>query len=264
MAFEQILVEKKREHVTTVTLNRPNVMNAISPETSKELDTAFNEFADDPDAWICIVTGAGDRAFSAGNDLKYQATHSPEEMRKAMEGIKGGFGGVTSRWDCFKPFIAAVNGLALGGGFEVALACDIIIAADNATFGFPEHRVGLMPGAGGVHRLPRQMPYHIAMGLIMTSRRITAEEAMKWGVINEVVPQAELMSTVDKWIDEIMLGAPLSLRASKESTLKGLHMPLEEAMSMNYPGLQRMYGSEDVKEGPIAFVQKRPPQWKGR
>ncbi len=264
MAFEQILVEKKREHVTTVTINRPEVMNAISPETTKELDTAFNEFHEDDDQWICVITGAGDRAFSAGNDLKYQSTHTREEMMAAMQGVKGGFGGITARFDCFKPFIAAVNGLALGGGFEIALACDIIIAAENATFGLPEHRVGLMPGAGGVHRLPRQMPYHLAMGMIMTSKRITAQEAAGYGIVNEVVPAADLMATVDKWIDEILLGAPLSLRASKECTTMGLHMSLEEAMKTQWPGVQKMYNSEDVKEGPLAFVQKRPPQWKGR
>lgn len=263
MSYEFIKVEKK-DHVTYVTINRPEVMNAISPLVSQEMSKSFNEFDEDPDAWICVITGAGDRAFSAGNDLKYQAQHGAEGVRKEMEGVKGGFGGNTSRFDCFKPFIAAVNGLALGGGFEIALACDIIIAAENASFGFPEHRVGLMPGAGGVHRLPREMPYHLAMGFILSSKRISAQEALQHGIVSEVVPLTELMPTVEKWIAEIKLGAPISMRASKEATLKGLHMPLEEAMSTVFPGTTKMYQSEDMIEGPKAFAEKRPPQWKGR
>lgn len=263
MGYELITVEKK-EHLTIVTINRPEVMNAISPPTSVELDTAFNEFDADPDAWICIVTGAGDRAFSAGNDLKYQAQHGAEAMGKIMQGVKGGFGGNTARFDCFKPFIAAVNGLALGGGFEIALACDIIIAVETASFGFPEPRVGLMPGAGGVHRLPRQIPYHLAMGMIMTSRRITAQEALQYGVVNEVVPAEKLMSTAEAWANEIMKGAPLSIRASKEAAMKGLDMSLEEALATVFPGIAQMRDSEDFIEGPKAFAEKRPPQWKGR
>lgn len=263
MGYELITVEKK-EHLTIVTINRPEVMNAISPPTSVELDTAFNEFDADPDAWVCIVTGAGDRAFSAGNDLKYQAQHGAEAMGKIMKGVKGGFGGNTARFDCFKPFIAAVNGLALGGGFEIALACDIILAAETASFGFPEPRVGLMPGAGGVHRLPRQIPYHVAMGMIMTSKRITAQEALQYGIVSEVVPLEKLMETAEAWASEVMKGAPLSIRASKEAAVKGIDMPLEKALATLFPGVEKMYASEDFIEGPKAFAEKRPPQWKGR
>jgi enoyl-CoA hydratase/carnithine racemase len=263
MDYELIKVEKK-EHITIVTINRPDVMNAISPPTSAELDNAFNEFDEDPEAWICIVTGAGDRAFSAGNDLKYQAQHGVEKMREIMKGVKGGFAGITSRYDCYKPFIAAVNGLALGGGFEIALACDIIIAVEEAVFGLPEPRVGLIPGAGGVHRLPRQIPYHLAMDMIMTSKRINAQQAMQYGIVSEVVPRAELLSTAEKKAAEILLGAPLSIRACKEATLKGLGVPLEEALKTTYPGQIAMRKSEDLIEGPRAFAEKRPPKWKGR
>ncbi len=260
MAFEHITVEQK-DHVTIVTMNRPEVMNAISPVTSGEMAEAINAFDGDPNAWICIVTGAGDRAFSAGNDLKAQAAGGGPGSGTAP---KGGFGGITSRFDCYKPFIAAVNGLALGGGFEIALACDIIIAAEGATFGLPEPRVGLMAGAGGVHRLPRQIPYHLAMNMIMTSKRITAQEAMQYGIVAEIVKLEDLMATAMSYADEIMKGAPLSIRASKESAVEGIRLPLDEAMAKTYPGNMAMYQSEDMREGPRAFVEKRPPNWKGK
>jgi enoyl-CoA hydratase/carnithine racemase len=263
MSYALIEVEK-RGYLTIVTINRPEVMNSISPPTSAELSKAFNEFDEDPDAWVCIITGAGDRAFSAGNDLKYQAQHGAEAVAKASEAIRGGFAGITSRFDCFKPFIAAVNGLALGGGFEIALACDIIIAAENAQFGLPEPRVGLVAGAGGLHRLPRQVPYHFAMGMILTSKRLTAREALQCGIVNEVVPLEDLIPTAEKWATEIMKGAPLSIRASKEAAVKGLGMPLEEAIPEVFPGMVAMHKSEDLIEGPKAFAEKRPPRWKGR
>jgi len=263
MSYELIKVEQKG-HVTTLTINRPEVMNSISPLVSAEMDKAFNDFDADPEQWICIITGAGEKAFSAGNDLKFQATHGTAKMREIMQGVKGGFAGITSRFDCYKPFIAAVNGLALGGGFEIALACDIIIAAENASFGLPEPRVGLIPGAGGVHRLPRQIPYHLAQYMIMTSKRITPQQAMQYGLVAEVVPAAQLIPTAEKYAAEIMLAAPLSIRAAKEATVKGLNMNLQEAMKTQFPGVAAMYASEDFIEGPKAFAEKRPPNWKGK
>lgn len=239
-------------------------MNSISPLVSVEMDHAFNDFDTDPQQWVCIVTGAGEKAFSAGNDLKFQAVNGPARMREIMQGVKGGFAGITSRFDCYKPFIAAVNGLALGGGFEIALACDVIVASEKASFGFPEPRVGLIPGAGGVHRLPRQIPYHLAQYMIMTSKRITAQQAMQYGLVAEIVPLSELIPTVEKIAAEILLGAPISIRAAKEATLKGLDVTLQEAISTQFPGQTAMYQSEDFIEGPKAFVEKRPPNWKGR
>jgi crotonobetainyl-CoA hydratase len=263
MAYEFIKVEKK-EHLTVVTINRPEVMNSLHPPACKEMDEVFSEFSEDPEAWVGIVTGAGEKAFSAGNDLKWQAEHGGEALRKGLDSLKGGFGGITRRFDCFKPMIAAVNGLALGGGFEVALACDILVAAEGASFGLPEPRVGLMAGAGGVHRLPRQIPYHFAMGLILTGRRISAQEAYRLGIVNEVVSLQELIPAAERWAADILQCSPLAVRASKEASLKGLALPLEEVVGKAFPGMVAMTKSEDFVEGPRAFAEKRKPQWKGR
>jgi len=263
MSYEFIKVEK-RGHLTIVTINRPTVLNALHPLACGELDQAFNDFSSDPEAWVAIMTGAGDRAFCTGNDLKWQAEHGAETMRKMRNALKGGVGGVTRRYDCFKPMIAAVNGLALGGGFEIALACDIIVAAENAAFGLPEPRFGLMARAGGAVRLPRQIPYHLAMGLILTGRRISAQEAYRLGIVNEVVSLAQLMPAAERWAAEILECAPLAVRAAKESVLLGLNLPLEEAIPKVFSGIATMHESEDYIEGPRAFAEKRKPQWKGR
>jgi enoyl-CoA hydratase/carnithine racemase len=263
MSYEFIQVEKK-EHLTIITINRPEVMNALHPPACKELDEAFNDFSDDGEAWVGIVTAAGDRAFSAGNDLKWQAQHGAEALRQGLDPLKGGFGGITRRFDCYKPLIAAVNGLALGGGFEIVLACDIIIASEKSVFGLPEPRVGLMAGAGGVLRLPRQVPYHLAMGLILTGRQITAQEAYQMGIVNEVVPLTDLVSVAERWARDILSCSPLAIRASKEAALEGMNLPIPEAIMKRFPGLIAMSRSEDFIEGPRAFAEKRKPQWKGR
>ncbi|MGH7899106.1 MAG: enoyl-CoA hydratase-related protein, partial [Candidatus Binatia bacterium] len=209
---------EKRDHIATITLNRPEVMNALHPPCHDEMAEIFDDFAADDEAWVAIITGAGDKAFSAGNDLKWTAQHGvPPKFPK------GGFAAITRRFDLWKPLIAAVNGFALGGGFEIALACDLIVAAEHARFGLPEPRVGLMAAAGGVHRLPRQAPLKVAMGMMLTGKHITAAEAHRIGVVNEVVPAKDLMAAAERWAREIIECSPLSIQATKQAAMQGLH-----------------------------------------
>ena len=258
MTYEFINYEKKGR-IAYVTINRPERLNALHPPANQELYHAFSDFRDDPDVWVAIITGTGERAFSAGNDLKYTAEHGRRD--RSLDIAR--FGGITSNFECWKPIIAAVNGFALGGGFELALACDIIIAADHAEVGLPEPRVGLVAGAGGVHRLPRHIPLKIAMGMLLTAKRIPILEAQKLGLINEVVPLADLMSTAERWANEILEVAPLSARASKQMAMSGLGWPLDVTMSRSFTEYQKAAASEDFLEGPRAFAEKRKPNWKG-
>lgn len=260
MANEFVKVERDGP-ITTITLNRPESMNALHSPAHFELDAIFNDFATDPDQWVAIVTGAGERAFSAGNDLKHQASGG------AMTTPPSGFAGLCSRFDLNKPLIAAVNGVAMGGGFEIALACDLIIASDNAIFALPEPRVGLAALAGGLHRLPRQIGLKNAMGMILTGRRVSATEGKELGFVNEVTTQAELMPTARKWAALIGECSPMSVRASKEAIFKGLEeKSVADALSgqSRYPAVAALFRSEDFREGPLAFSQKRPPKWTGR
>jgi len=262
LPYKYIIYEKKGR-IAYVTINRPEVMNSISPPVSEELWEVWSEFKNDPDAWVAILTGAGDRAFSAGNDLKYQAEHASDPGAMTIKS-PGGFGGTTANFECNKPIIAAVNGFAMGGGLEIALVCDIIIAADHAKLGLPEPKVGLFAAAGGVHRLPRMIGLKQAMGMILTAKPISAQEAYRIGLVNEVVPLKDLMATAEKWANDILQCSPLSIRASKESVMKGLEMPVLDAMKAAFPAVMALWTSEDLIEGPMAFAQKRPPQWKGR
>lgn len=250
---------EKRGHVAHITFNRPERMNALHPACHLEMDEVWDDFVGDKAMWVAVVTGAGDKAFSAGNDLKWTAEHQGEQLMRS----KGGFAGITARYDIYKPIIAAVNGFALGGGFEIALSCDIIIAADHARFGLPEPRVGLMAAAGGVHRLPRHIPLKIAMGMMLTGKHITAQEAHQWGIVNEVVPLKDLYATVERWAEQIMECSPLSIQATKEAAMNGLGVPAEQAIARHYEGQAKLFRSKDAIEGPLAFAEKRKPNWKG-
>jgi len=259
MAYEFITYEKQ-ERIAWITINRPEVMNALHPPANLELSDAFDDFAADAEAWVAVLTGAGERAFSAGNDLKYSAQHGMGAVKLGP----GGFGGITTRFDLFKPVIAAVNGLALGGGFEMALACDIIVAAEHARFGLPEPRVGLAALAGGMQRLPQQIPPKIAMGLMLTGKQLSAADAQRLGLVNEVVPAPELRAAARRWADEILQCSPTSVRATKQVALQSQGVPLVESTRQSYPLVATLFSSEDVMEGVMAFAQKRPPQWKGK
>ena len=259
MTYEFVRVERNGP-ITTITLNRPEVMNALHSPAHFELGEVFDAFAADPDQWVGIVTGAGERAFSAGNDLKHQAGGG------RMGSPPSGFAGLTSRFDLTKPLIAAVNGVAMGGGFEIALACDLIIASEAAVFALPEPRVGLAALAGGLHRLPRQIGLKRAMGMILTGRRVSAKEGEALGFVNEVVAPDQLMAAAGRWAALICECSPMSIRASKDAIHRGLDEPTLEAAikgQAKYPAVAAMFGSADFVEGPMAFAQKRAPKWTG-
>ena len=261
MSFEFITYEK-RDRVARVTINRPKSLNALHPPASTEMRRAFEDFRDDPDMWVCILTGSGDRSFCAGNDLRYQAEHGAKGQSYPGADTMP-FGGITDDYTCWKPIIAAVNGYALGGGLELVLACDLAIASDTAQFGAPEGKVGLVAAAGGVHRLPRQVPHKIAMGMLLAGRFLSAEEAHRYGLVNEVVPGDELAAAADRMASEIVALAPLSARAHKQMAMTGLGLPLDEAMAGDYSENERAMASDDFVEGPRAFAEKRKPVWTG-
>ena len=254
---EFCLVDKS-DHIMTVTLNRPERLNAMHPPGNAELGEVFDDFAEDDDMWVAIVTGAG-RGVCAGNDLRYQA-EGGERVPMPM-----GFGGLSSRYDLLKPVIAAVNGVSMGGGFEIALACDIILASERAVFALPEPRVGLAALAGGLNRLPREIGPKRALGMILTGRHVGAEEGKELGFVTAVVPHEELMEQAQSWARQICECSPLSVRASKDVVYRSLDTAaLKDSIGVRYDSVAAMLASEDFIEGPKAFAEKRKPEWKGR
>lgn len=259
---------EKRGHVMEVTLDRPKV-NAIDLATSRALGDAFVEMQNDPNIRAGIVTAAGDRIFSAGWDLK--SANQNQEVGKWWETTDygpGGFAGLTELWSLNKPVIAAVNGLALGGGFELAIACDLIICAEHVEFALPELPIGIIPDSGGIQRVPRRLPHNIAMELLLLGRRMTAQEALGYGMINKIVPKDQPMAAAREWAATIAEGAPLTIQALKEALREMDGHSIRDSFKLIRTGKLPMYEksllSEDAKEGVRAFAEKRKANFQGR
>ena len=250
-----------KDKILIVTINRPEVYNAVHPPLSRELDEIWNDFLKNPDLWVAILTGAGEKAFSAGNDLKYSAQAAQYRVNQPASG----FAGLTNRFDRTKPIIAAVNGFAMGGGMETALSCDIIIASENAKFALPEVKVGFFAAAGGVQRLSRQIGKKAAVEIMLTGRSVGAEEALALGIANEVVSHEKLLEKAIEKAALIASNCPSSVKASMEALN---HMDqLEEipiALEKSYEIIDVLRNTEDHKEGVAAFVEKRAPNWKNK
>jgi crotonobetainyl-CoA hydratase len=253
---------ERRGAVLEVTLDRPKA-NAIDAATSRIMGDVFAGFRDDPDLRVAIVTGAGEKFFCPGWDLKSAAEG---EAANSDYGV-GGFGGLQELPNLNKPVIAAVNGIAFGGGFELALSCDILIAADHATFALPEINSGVIADAATL-KLPKRIPYHVAMDLLFTGRRIDAEEAARWGIVSEVVPAADLMTRAREKAELLAAGPPLVFAAIKEVLREAEAMRFQDALARlnreEFATVRTLYNSEDQKEGARAFAEKRAPVWKGR
>ncbi len=249
------------DHVATVTIDRPDVMNAVDLATEAELQRIWRQLEADDDVRLVVLTGAGERAFCVGADLKNPSVKGVDYWAASRV---GGFGGIALRETLNVPLIARVNGFALGGGFEMVLGADIVVACDEASFGLPEALVGRMPLDGGMTLLQRQIPFRQAMGMMLTGQRINAARALELGLVNEVVPRAELDAAVARWTAAILACAPLSLKAIKQVVRQTGTLSPAQAQAVRLPALVAALQSEDADEGVRAFQQKRKPVWRGR
>lgn len=257
------ILYEKHGRVATITINRPDALNAIDPQTNAELTEAWADFRDDPEVWVGILTGAGDRAFCAGADLKELIPSLGEQARQGT--LKEfNFGGITRGFHTWKPLIAAINGFALAGGTELVLSCDIRIASERARFGQPEVRWAIIPGAGGTQRLPRAIGMSAAMEIILTGRQVEAEEALRLGLIHRVVPHAEVMAEAKKMAEALLVNGPLSLRAAKQAVIEGWDQPLDQGLDLELRLFGELLLTDDAVEGPKAFAEKRPPHYRAQ
>lgn len=254
-----------KDHVAYITLNRPDSMNALNPELRYALSKHLDEVESNPNIWLAVITGKGNKAFCAGMDLKHRAelVNATEEQQNIWQRMHEDTVSLNERWYFPKPIIAKVNGYALGGGLELALACDIIIASENSEFGLPEPKRGLIAGGVGVHRLPRQIGLKPAMGYLLTGRHMRAQRAYELGLINEVVTAEQLDQAVEGWVHDILLCSPMAVRATKQVAMQGLNKPLPEAFAETYEYETDRANSTDAVEGPRAFAEKRKPNWTG-
>ena len=254
------ITTERRGRVTIFTIDRPEAMNAMHAPAHFEMADKLDAFGADPKQWVAIITGAGEKAFCAGNDLKQRLAPGEPVVPPT------GFAGLTARFDLSKPVIAAVNGLAFGGGFELALACDMVVASENASFALPEVKVGLAAMGGGLLRLPGLIGAKRASEMIMTGKRIGAREALELGLVNRLAPVGEALAAALALADEILVAAPLAIRASKATMARALGQDIEAAMlaHLHYPEIVAMMDSEDAREGPRAFAEKREPHYKAR
>lgn len=248
---------ERDDHLTIVTINRPEVMNALHYEADLELNSVWDEFQRDPDQWVAIVTGAGERAFSTGNDLKTQAKVKGRRMFPP-----GGFAGLSTRFELDKPVIAAVNGMAMGGGFELALSCDIVIATESALFALPEPRVGLAALAGGVQYLPKAIGLQRAMGILLTGRRVPAREAYELGFVTAATKEGTALATAREWAVQLLECSPMALRATKQVVRRTLFDgEFIKSFPPDFPAVAALRASRDYIEGLAAFAARRKPNW---
>ena len=251
-----LVLYEKNGKIATITLNRPDAFNSVNPDLVQEFSDTMIKFRDDPDVLVGIITGAGKKAFCAGADIKTMIPKLADRKYILPPLIMRGL-------NIWKPMIAAINGMALGGGMEIVLSCDIRIAAENATFGQPEVKWAFTPGWGGTQRLPRLVPLAKAAELILMGNTIDANEAYRIGLVNKIVPQDELMKTAQEWAARICENGPLAVRAAKEAMLRGLNMNLEDGLYLEKSLFDGTLTTEDAKEGVRAFGEKRKPQYKG-